>query len=115
MTPVALVGTSYNYKSGTGGLFIATCGDTDTIPGAGDCEARFDSAFGGIVGGQLFVGWAVLESLTIGLRGIGAARLPVGFLFVGGPSLPSPYPACGTSDLTSDEELGCVTPPESCR
>lgn len=39
----------------------------------------------------------------------------VNFLFVGGSPLPPPYPACGTSDLPSDEELGCLTPPDNCR
>ena len=36
-------------------------------------------------------------------------------LFLGGPPPPEPYPACGTSDLASDQPLGCETPPARCK
>jgi hypothetical protein len=42
---------------------------------------------GGLVGGHLFVGWAVHEDVHLGARGMGAKRFPDGFYVVGGPSI----------------------------
>ena len=39
----------------------------------------------------------------------------LGFLFFGGPPPVEPFPDCGTSDLETDRELGCVTPPKVCQ
>lgn len=34
------------------------------------------------------------------------------YLFAGGPGPAQPFPDCGTSDLETDRELGCETPPK---
>ncbi|MEZ4440687.1 MAG: hypothetical protein R3B72_16430 [Polyangiaceae bacterium] len=81
-----LVGTTYFYEVSGEGLRQATCGDTETIPGAGDCEATFNSKLGGLVGGQVFVGWALADIFHLGVRGFGGAHFPTGFWFAGGPS-----------------------------
>jgi hypothetical protein len=36
-------------------------------------------------------------------------------LFAGGPPPAAPFPECGVGTLASDGEVGCWTPPESCR
>ena len=35
--------------------------------------------------------------------------------FLGGISIPAPYPDCGTSSDVSDAVLGCETLPSGCR
>src|SRR5690606_20737205 len=37
-----LFGVNYEFQSAGGSLLLAECGDPDTIPGAGECEAEFD-------------------------------------------------------------------------
>ena len=81
-----LVGQSYEFVTQNAGFLQAECGDTETIPGAGDCEAFFDPAFGGIVGGQVFVGWALAEMFHLGARGFFTKRFPNGYYIGGGPS-----------------------------
>jgi hypothetical protein len=34
--------------------------------------------------------------------------------FLGGPAPPAPFPECGPGELSTDESLGCRTPPASC-
>jgi hypothetical protein len=80
-----LDGVGYQYRS-PAGVTLATCGDTTSIPGAGECEALYDTELGGNVGGQLFVGWAIVSRFHLGIRAFGSARLPSGWLFAGGPS-----------------------------
>jgi len=81
-----LVGQTYEFVTQNAGFLQAECGDTETIPGAGECEAFFDPAFGGIAGGQVFVGWALAERFHLGGRGFFAKRFPNGFWIGGGPS-----------------------------
>lgn len=81
-----LNGTDYQYRSSANGETIATCGDTTSIPGAGECDALFDTEIGGLVGGELFVGWAIIPRFHLGVRGFGAKRFNEGWLFAGGPS-----------------------------
>ncbi len=81
-----LNGTDYQYRSSVNGETIATCGDTASIPGAGECDALFGNETGGIVGGELFLGWAIIPRFHLGLRGFGAKRFRDGWMFVGGPS-----------------------------
>jgi len=82
-----LAGQAYTYNSSAAGATFAECSDTTSVPGAGECEAIFNSATGGVVGGQLFVGWAVIEQLHLGARGFLAPRFPEGFFVAGGPSM----------------------------
>ncbi len=82
----ALGGLEYQLPTPGGGVLIAGCGDTTTVPGAGECEGTFDVAAGGAAGGTLFVGWSVLPRLHVGARGFGAAGIGGGFAFGGGPA-----------------------------
>ena len=81
-----LVGQTYFFNSSAAGTLTAECGDPETIPGAGDCEATFNATFGAMVGGQVFVGWALLEQFHLGARGFFAPRFPEGFYITGGPA-----------------------------
>jgi hypothetical protein len=81
-----LSGQTYLYNTSAAGVTVAECGETEKVPGAGECEAIFNSASGGLVGGQLFVGWALLEEFHLGARGFFGPRFPDGFFFGGGPS-----------------------------
>jgi hypothetical protein len=78
--------TDYQYRSSAGGETIATCGDTDSIPGAGECDALFGNEAGGVVGGELFVAWAIIPRFHLGVRGFGAKRFNDGWIFAGGPA-----------------------------
>lgn len=78
--------TDYQYRSSANGETIATCGDTTSIPGAGECDALFNTEIGGFVGGELFVGWAIIPRFHLGLRGFGGKRFNDGWLAAGGPS-----------------------------
>jgi hypothetical protein len=82
-----LFGVSYEFNTNSGGILLASCGDLTTIPGGGECEALFDPLAGGIVGGELFIAWAVHEAVHLGGRAFGGARLPEGFFVYGGPSV----------------------------
>jgi hypothetical protein len=82
-----LFGVGYRFNSNTGGILLASCGDTTTIPGAGECEALFDPQTGGVVGGELFIGWAVHKAVHLGGRAMGGARFAEGFFVFGGPSV----------------------------
>ncbi len=79
--------TDYMYRSSANGETIATCGDTTSIPGAGDCDALFGTEVGGLVGGELFVGWAIVPRFHLGVRGFGGKRFNDGWLVAGGPAL----------------------------
>ena len=39
----------------------------------------------------------------------------LGYLFLGGAPPAGPFPDCGIGSPVSDEELTCLTPPESCQ
>jgi hypothetical protein len=82
-----LRGTNYVYQSNSGGEFIASCGTTDVVPGAGECEATFRGEHGGLIGGHLFVGYAITDFIHLGARGMMAKRFPDGFMVLGGPAL----------------------------
>lgn len=82
----ALNGLPYAFAGETGQV-QAACGDTTTIPGAGECTGSLRAHSGGFIGGQLFVGWAVAPRLHVGLRALGGAFTPDGFLAAGGPGV----------------------------
>ena len=82
-----LTGVAYDLATETSGQLLATCGDEATVPGAGRCEASFSSLTRALVGGQLFVGYAVHERIHIGGRAWGFFNAPEGFSVLGGPSL----------------------------
>jgi len=79
-------GTEYRYASTDGGEFIGACADLTSVPGAGECEATFDSALDLMMGGQLFIGYGFTDSFQLGGRGFLATRFGSGFHFAGGPS-----------------------------
>ncbi len=82
-----LRGAEYIYNSSATEVTRAACANTQRIPGAGDCEAIFFPAHGGLVGGQVFVGWAFDPIFHLGGRAFLAKRFPDGFMFLGGPSV----------------------------
>jgi len=82
-----LRGAEYFYDSSPSTVTRAACANTQRIPGAGECEANFFSANGGLVGGQVFVGWAFDPIFHLGGRAFLAKRFPDGFMFLGGPSV----------------------------
>jgi hypothetical protein len=82
-----LRGVGYRFNTVSGGVLLASCGEQNIIPGAGDCEALFEPQAGGIVGGELFLAWAFHEAVHFGVRGFGGARLPEGWFVYGGPSV----------------------------
>lgn len=80
-------GTQYIYQGSSGSQFLASCGEEATVVGAGLCSATFDPALALMLGGQLFVGYAIDEDVHLGARGFGAAHVPSGFSILGGPSI----------------------------
>ncbi|NUO48627.1 MAG: hypothetical protein HOV80_07195 [Polyangiaceae bacterium] len=80
-------GTQYNYKGAGGSEFLASCGNTSAVPGAGDCDAKFDPALAVNYGGQIFVGYAITETVQFGGRGLFAGHYPLGYQILGGPSI----------------------------
>ncbi|MSP25674.1 MAG: hypothetical protein EXR75_11020 [Myxococcales bacterium] len=84
---VALDGLEYAIPTEGGGVIIASCGDTTTIVGAGECEGTFDSSAGAAFGARVFAGWAVNSGLHVGARGFAAAGRGGGVLVGGGPSV----------------------------
>jgi hypothetical protein len=80
-------GTQYIYQGTAGSEFLASCGDADTVLGAGLCDATFDPALALMLGGQIFVGYAIADDVHLGARGFGAAHVPSGFTILGGPSI----------------------------
>lgn len=78
--------TDYQYRSSSNGETIATCGDTNSIPGAGECDGLFETEIGGTVGGELFVAWAIIPRFHLGARFFGAARFSEGWMVAGGPA-----------------------------
>ena len=108
-----LDGSSYTYRSSPSSFTVAACGDTETVPGAGECEASLEGSVGALVGGQLFVGWAVHERVHLGGRGFLAARFPDGFYLVGGPSISArvagPLWLGGTFLLGGSEHTATIT------
>jgi len=82
-----LRGAEYFYNASSTTVIQAACANTERIPGAGDCQANFLPAHGGIMGGQVFVGWAFDPIFHLGGRAFLAKRFPDGFMFLGGPSV----------------------------
>lgn len=80
-------GTQYIYKGVEQSEFLASCGNTTAVPGAGECDATYDIQFGGAFGAQLFLGYAITESIQFGGRFLGGATFPLGFWVYGGPSI----------------------------
>lgn len=80
-------GTQYLYKGAGGSEFLAACGNTEAVPGAGDCDATFKPQMALMYGGQLFVGYAITETVQFGGRGMFAGTYPLGFQLLGGPSI----------------------------
>jgi hypothetical protein len=82
-----LNGTPYVYPGPNGSEYLAICGNTTAVEGAGACDAVFDPAFAGIVGGQIFIGYALAPDLQLGARGFFSGSFPSGIQLVGGPSV----------------------------
>lgn len=82
-----ITGTQYKYKGDGGSEFLASCGDTTSVPGAGKCNATFNPQLALLLGGQMFLGYAFTDSLHFGGRVFGGAHLPLGYEILGGPSL----------------------------
>jgi hypothetical protein len=80
-------GTQYVYKGAGGSEFLAACGNTSAVPGAGDCDATFEPALALNYGGQIFIGYAITETVQFGGRGLFAGHYPLGFQILGGPSI----------------------------
>jgi hypothetical protein len=80
-------GTQYIYKGPEATEFLASCGNTDAVPGAGDCSAKFDPQFGLLGGAQLFLGYALTDEIQFGGRFLGGVHFPLGFMALGGPSV----------------------------
>ena len=80
-------GTQYIYRGVEQSEFLASCGNTAAVPGAGECDATFDIQFGGAFGAQLFLGYAITDSIQFGGRFLGGATFPLGFWVFGGPSI----------------------------
>ncbi|MBM4375282.1 MAG: hypothetical protein FJ095_09370 [Deltaproteobacteria bacterium] len=72
---------------GESGNVQAACGDTETIVGAGACTGELRAHSGGVLGGQLFVGWSLASRLHAGLRALGGTFMPGGFVAAGGPAI----------------------------
>jgi len=106
-------GTQYSYFGASGSEFLAACGDTESVPGAGDCEATFNAASNLIVGGQLFVGWGFTDSFQLGGRGFITIGFPEAFSLFGGPSfslnVDGPLWLGGTFLVGTQTHLGDVT------
>ncbi|MBI4954559.1 MAG: hypothetical protein HY908_21220 [Myxococcales bacterium] len=83
----SLDGTAYTFASNSGGQFLAVCGSVDAIEGSGDCRAITDAGSSGTVGGELLVGYAATDEVTVGGRLLAGANLPSGVLLAGGPAL----------------------------
>jgi hypothetical protein len=81
-----LAGIPYVIRTAEDGQLIAACGDSVTIPGAGDCGADFASATMGMVGGELLLAYALLPRLHLGARAWGLKSFADGFAVVGGPT-----------------------------
>ncbi|HTJ84737.1 MAG TPA: hypothetical protein VL400_23620, partial [Polyangiaceae bacterium] len=85
--PVAeLNGTQYIYLGSGGSEFLASCGNTSAVPGAGRCDATFKPQIGFLGGAQLFVGYAISDTFQLGARGFFGASFPLGYTLLGGPS-----------------------------
>ena len=82
-----ITGTQYKYKGDGGSEFLASCGDTTSVPGAGSCNATFNTQLALLLGGQMFMGYAFTDSLHFGGRVFGGAHLPLGYEILGGPSI----------------------------
>jgi hypothetical protein len=80
-------GTQYLYKGAGGSEFLASCGNTQAVPGAGDCDATFKPQMALLYGAQLFVGYAISDAVQFGGRGFFAGTYPLGFQILGGPSI----------------------------
>lgn len=80
-------GTQYIYRGAEQSEFLAACGNTTAVPGAGDCDATFNPQFGFFGGAQLFLGYAITDTVQFGGRFMGGAHYPIGFMVLGGPSI----------------------------
>lgn len=80
-------GTQYIYKGTDSSEFLASCGNTTAVPGAGDCDATYNPQLAAFGGAQLFLGYAITESVQFGGRFMGGAHYPLGFMVLGGPSV----------------------------
>ncbi len=80
-------GTQYIYKGTEQSEVLASCGNTVAVPGAGDCDAKYNPQFGFLGGAQLFLGYAINDKIQFGGRFFGGAHFPVGFMVLGGPSI----------------------------
>ena len=80
-----LDGVDYQFRTSPNGLTIGTCGNFTSVQGAGECDALFGTSAGAMVGGELFVGWAIVPRFHLGVRGFGAKRFKDGWMFLGGP------------------------------
>lgn len=80
-------GTQYIYRGEEQSEFLASCGNTTAVPGAGDCDATFNPQFGFFGGAELFLGYAVSDTVQFGGRFMGGAHYPLGFMVLGGPSI----------------------------
>lgn len=82
-----LSGTQYIYQGNSGNEFLASCGNTSSVPGAGSCEAVYDPALGFLGGAQIFLGYAISDTFQLGGRGFFGASFPLGYAVHGGPSV----------------------------
>lgn len=79
--------TQYRYNGPMQSQFLASCGDEDSVPGAGDCVATFKPQAALLAGAQVFVGYGFSEKIQLGARIFGGFHYPLGFEISGGPSL----------------------------
>lgn len=80
-------GTQYIYKGPDSSEFLASCGNTTAVPGAGDCDATYNPQLAVLGGAQLFLGYAITDTVQFGGRFFGGVHYPFGFMVLGGPSV----------------------------
>jgi hypothetical protein len=82
-------GTQYNLTPGDSTSDILANCNTPIPEGAGECEATYDPAFNIALGGQLFIGYGITDSVQLGGRGFVAGGVPDTdmFLLAVGPSI----------------------------
>lgn len=82
-----ITGTDYRYAVEGDNEIIGACGDTVSVPGAGDCDATYNPQVGLMLGGQAFIGYGFTDGFQLGGRVMGGAHIPTGYIIVGGPSI----------------------------
>lgn len=80
-------GTEYIYRGTNQSEFLASCGNTTAVPGAGSCDATYDPQIGLLGGATLFLGYAITDKIQFGGRFFGGVHFPLGFMALGGPSI----------------------------